>query len=314
MSAPPVQPRIVIASRESRLAMWQAEHVRARLSGLYPQTTVDILGMSTRGDQILDRPLAAIGGKGLFIKELELAMQEGHADLAVHSLKDVPMEMPDGFVLAAISARASPCDAFVSSRFAGLDDLPAGAVVGTSSLRRAAILRACHPRLVIRSLRGNLDTRLRKLDAGDYDAIILAAAGLIRLGLPERIRSLLTPEQSLPAPGQGVLGIEVLAERAEIAALVAPLNDRITAHCVRAERAFSRALGGSCQLPLAAHALPEGDDCLWLRGWVATPDGGRMVCGELRGALVDDESIGCSLAQMLRHQGADAILQQLVAG
>ncbi|MBL8391786.1 MAG: hydroxymethylbilane synthase [Candidatus Accumulibacter sp.] len=313
MSAFPVQSRIVIASRESRLAMWQAEHIRARVSGLYPEMAVDILGMSTRGDQILDRPLAAIGGKGLFIKELEVAMQDGHADLAVHSLKDVPMEMPEGFVLAAISARENPCDAFVSSRFAGIDELPAGAVVGTSSLRRAATLRACHPRLVIRSLRGNLDTRLRKLDAGDYDAIILAAAGLIRLGLAERIRSLLTPEQSLPAPGQGVLGIEVCRERADIVALVAPLNDPVTAHCVRAERAFSRALGGSCQLPLAAHAVPEGDG-LWLRGWVATLDGGRMVRGELRGNLTDDEAIGCSLAQMLRRRGADAILQQLAAG
>ncbi|MBN8453856.1 hydroxymethylbilane synthase [Accumulibacter sp.] len=313
MSASPVQSRIVIASRESRLAMWQAEHVRARLSGLYPETVVDILGMSTRGDQILDRPLAAIGGKGLFIKELEVAMQDGHADLAVHSLKDVPMEMPEGFMLAAISARENPCDAFVSSRFAGIDELPAGAVVGTSSLRRAAILHACHPRLVIRSLRGNLDTRLRKLDAGDYDAIILAAAGLIRLGLAERIRSVLTPEQSLPAPGQGVLGIEVRSARADIAALVAPLNDPVTAHCVRAERAFSRALGGSCQVPLAAHAVPEGDG-LWLRGWVATPDGGQMVRGELRGGLTDDEAIGCSLAQVLRQQGADTILQQLAAG
>ncbi|EXI68366.1 MAG: Porphobilinogen deaminase [Candidatus Accumulibacter adjunctus] len=313
MSAPSVPPRIVIASRESRLAMWQAEHVRARLSGLYPETTVDILGMSTRGDQILDRPLAAIGGKGLFIKELEVAMQDGSADLAVHSLKDVPMEMPEGFVLAAISARENPCDAFVSNLFSVIDDLPAGAVVGTSSLRRAAILRACHPRLVIRSLRGNLDTRLRKLDAGDYDAIILAAAGLIRLGLPQRIRSLLTPEQSLPAPGQGVLGIEVCSLRTDIAALVAPLDDPVTADCVRAERAFSRALGGSCQVPLAAHALPEGDG-LWLRGWVATPDGSEMVRGELRGHLSDAESIGRSLAQMLRQQGAESILQQLAAG
>jgi len=293
--------------------MWQAEHIRARLGGLYPETTVDILGMSTRGDQILDRPLAAIGGKGLFIKELEVAMQVGSADLAVHSLKDMPMEMPEGFVLAAISARENPCDAFVSNRFAAIDELPAGAVVGTSSLRRAAILRACHPRLLIRSLRGNLDTRLRKLDAGDFDAIVLAAAGLIRLGLSQRIRSVLTPEQSLPAPGQGVLGIEVCRSRADIVALVAPLEDAVTAHCVRAERAFSRALGGSCQVPLAAHALPE-DDGLWLRGWVATPDGGQMVGGELRGRLTDAESIGGSLAEMLRQQGAESILQQLATG
>ncbi len=308
-----VPSQIVIASRESRLALWQAEHVRERLAQLYPKTTVTILGMTTRGDQILDRPLSAIGGKGLFIKELEVAMQAGRADLAVHSLKDVPMEMPAGFVLAAISARESPCDAFVSPRFETLDDLPPEAVVGTSSLRRAAILRAGYPQLIVRSLRGNLDTRLKKLDAGEYDAIILAAAGLIRLGLAQRIRSLLTPEQSLPAPGQGVLAVEVSSARTDMIACVAALNDSATAHCVRAERAFSRALGGSCQVPLAAHAVLD-DAGLWLRGMIATPDGGRMLAGELRGAPQDDESIGCQLAQVLRNQGADAILASLSAG
>lgn len=292
--------------------MWQAEHVRDRLLQLYPATRVDILGMTTRGDQILDRPLSAIGGKGLFIKELEVAMREGRADLAVHSMKDLPMEMADGFVLAAISARENPCDAFVSPRFATLDELPANAVVGTSSLRREAMLRADYPQLVIRSLRGNLDTRLRKLDAGDFDAIILAAAGLIRLGLNARIRSVLTPEQSLPAPGQGVLGIEVCAARPDIVALLAPLNDAGSAHCVRAERAFSRALGGSCQVPLAAHALLENDR-LWLRGSIATPDGRQMLVGELHGAARDDESIGRVLAEKLRDQGADAILEKLAA-
>jgi len=308
-----VPSQIVIASRESRLALWQAEHVRERLAQLYPKTTVTILGMTTRGDQILDRPLSAIGGKGLFIKELEVAMQAGHADLAVHSLKDVPMEMPTGFVLAAISARENPCDAFVSSRFETLDNLPPGAVVGTSSLRRAAILRAGYPQLIVRSLRGNLDTRLKKLDAGEYDAIILAAAGLIRLGLAQRIRSLLTPEQSLPAPGQGVLAVEVSSVRTDMIACVAALNDSATAHCVRAERAFSRALGGSCQVPLAAYAVLD-DTGLWLRGLIATPDGGRMLAGELRGVPQDDESIGCTLAQVLRNQGADAILESLSAG
>lgn len=308
-----VPSQIVIASRESRLALWQAEHVRERLAQLYPKTTVTILGMTTRGDQILDRPLSAIGGKGLFIKELEVAMQAGRADLAVHSLKDVPMEMPTGFVLAAISARESPCDAFVSPRFETLDDLPPDAVVGTSSLRRAAILRAGYPQLIVRSLRGNLDTRLKKLDAGEYDAIILAAAGLIRLGLAQRIRSLLTPEQSLPAPGQGVLAVEVSSARTDMIACVAALNDSATAHCVRAERAFSRALGGSCQVPLAAYAVLD-DAGLWLRGLIATPDGGRMLAGELRGAPQDDESIGCLLAQVLRNQGADAILESLSAG
>lgn len=293
--------------------MWQAEYVRGRLAELYPQRNIEILGMTTRGDQILDRPLAAIGGKGLFIKELEVAMQNGEADIAVHSMKDLPMDMPEGFVLGAITSRENPCDAFVSNRFAGLNDLPAKAVIGTSSLRREASLRARYPDLVIRSLRGNLDTRLRKLDAGEYDAIILAAAGLIRLGLVGRIASVLTPEQSLPAPGQGVLGIEVPAQRADLIALVAPLNDPAAAQCVRAERAFSRALGGSCQLPLAAHAMLEGG-LLWLRGFVALPDGRQLLAGELRGAPDDDEAVGRALAQMLRDQGAGAILDQLAAG
>ena len=312
-SANQAPPRLVIASRESRLAMWQAQHVRGRLTELYPQTAVDILGMTTRGDQVLDRPLAAIGGKGLFIKELEVAMQQGRADLAVHSMKDLPMEMPEGFALAAISVRENPCDAFVSNRFGGLAELPANAVVGTSSLRREAMLRAGYPQLEIRSLRGNLDTRLRKLDAGDYDAIILAAAGLIRLGLTDRIKAVLTPEQSLPAPGQGVLGIEVLSARVDLLTLVAPLNDAATAHCVRAERAFSRALGGSCQIPLAAHAVLDSG-ALWLRGWIATPDGRHSLSGELRGLPEDDESIGCRLAQALHERGADAILRELATG
>jgi hydroxymethylbilane synthase len=311
MSAPP---KIVIASRESRLAMWQAVHVQGRLAGLNPGTDVVILGMTTRGDQILDRPLSEIGGKGLFIKELEVAMQEGRAQLAVHSMKDVPMVMPEGFVLAAISARENPRDAFVSNRYAGLDELPAGAVVGTSSLRREAILRAKYPHLAVKSLRGNLDTRLRKLDAGEYDAIILAAAGLIRLGLEDRIRSALTAEQSLPAPGQGALGIELVDGDAAMAAVVAPLDDPGTAHCVKAERAFSRALGGSCQVPLGGYAVME-EGKLWLRGFVATPDGQEMVSGEVRGAVGkvagDDEALGRQLADRLRAQGAGAILEKL---
>ena len=306
----PAPARLVIASRESRLALWQAEHIRSRLAACYPEAQVAILGMTTRGDQILDRPLAAIGGKGLFIKELEVAMAEGRADLAVHSLKDVPMEMPDGFVLTAIPARETPFDAFVSPRYASLAELPPGAVVGTSSLRRAALLRARFPQLRIESLRGNLDTRLRKLDDGQYDAIILAAAGLIRLGLKARIRALLTPEQSLPAPGQGALGIEILAGRDDLAAWIAPLGDSQTTHCVRAERAFSRALGGSCQVPLGAYAVHDKGE-LWLRGFVATPDGGQMVCGELRGRPADDDALGQGLAQQLREQGADNILRFL---
>jgi len=309
-----VPSRIVIASRESRLAMWQALHIQSRLAALYPQSVVEILGMTTRGDQILDRPLSQIGGKGLFIKELEVAMEEGRADLAVHSLKDVPMEMPDGFSLTAITARENPRDALVSNKFESLDALPAGAVVGTSSLRREAILRAKYPQLKIEPLRGNLDTRLRKLDEGQYDAIILAAAGLIRLGLKDRIRTVLTPEQSLPAPGQGALGIEILAARADAAAWIAPLIDLDTTHCVGAERAFSRALGGSCQVPLGGYAVLEDGSqgkTLWLRGFVATPDGRNMVSGELRGAPESAEFIGLQLAQQLRDQGADAILAAL---
>ena len=263
--------------------------------------------MTTRGDQILDRPLSQIGGKGLFIKELEVAMQEGQADLAVHSLKDVPMEMPEGFVLTAISARETPCDALVSNRYERLEDLPPGAVVGTSSLRREALLHARYPGLKVEPLRGNLDTRLRKLDAGQYDAIILAAAGLIRLGLQARIRTQLTPEQFLPAPGQAALGIEICAGRPELAAWLAPLHDPASAHCVRAERAFSRALGGSCQLPLGAYAT-LADRQLYLRGFVATPDGQKMLAGELRGPADEDASLGERLAQQLRAQGAEAIL------
>ncbi|MCL2345264.1 MAG: hydroxymethylbilane synthase [Desulfobulbus sp.] len=307
MSAPS---KIIIASRESRLAMWQAVHVQGRLSGLNPGAEVVILGMTTQGDQILDRPLAEIGGKGLFIKELEVAMHEGRAHLAVHSMKDVPMVMPQGFTLAAISARENPRDAFVSNRYAGLDELPAGAVVGTSSLRREAILRARYPHLTIKSLRGNLDTRLKKLDNGDYDAIILAAAGLIRLGLKARIKAILTPEQSLPAPGQGALGIELIDGDARMAALVAPLNDPQTAHCVKAERAFSRALGGSCQVPLGGYAVIDGGQ-LWLRGFVASVDGQEMAAGEVRGDPAADEALGRQLAETLREQGADAILEKL---
>ncbi len=294
--------------------MWQAVHVRDRLASLNPDAEVVILGMTTKGDQILDRPLAEIGGKGLFIKELEVAMREGRAHLAVHSMKDVPMVMPEGFDLAAISARENPRDAFVSNRYASLDELPAGAVVGTSSLRREAILRAKYPQLLIKSLRGNLDTRLKKLDAGEYDAIILAAAGLIRLGLENRIKAVLTAEQSLPAPGQGALGIELLSGDAAMAQVVAPLNDPETAFCVRAERALSRALGGSCQVPLGGYAVMENGQ-LWLRGFVASVDGQQMVAAEVRGPVGltpdDDEALGLQLAAQLRALGADAILASL---
>ncbi|WP_444550994.1 hydroxymethylbilane synthase [Duganella hordei] len=300
---------LVIASRESRLAMWQAEHVRARLTLLYPQCDVKIVGMSTKGDQILDRTLSKVGGKGLFVKELEVAMAEGRADLAVHSLKDVPMELPEGFALAAVLEREDPRDAFVSNDYASLDELPAGAVVGTSSLRRQSLIAARYPHLVIKPLRGNLDTRLGKLDRGDYAAIILAAAGLIRLGLPQRIRVLLDPASSLPAAGQGAMAIEI-AERddgVDLMALLAPLNHEATAQAVTAERKVSKVFGGSCQVPLAAFATVEGGQ-MHLRAMVATPDGSRMASAEVRGAAADPEALGAQVAELLRAQDAVGIL------
>lgn len=302
--------RIVIATRESRLALWQAEHIKARLEALYPGCRVELLGMTTRGDQILDRPLAKVGGKGLFVKELETALLDGRADIAVHSMKDVPMEMGAEFALPCICAREVPLDAFVSNRWESLADMPPGAVVGTSSLRRESQIHAQYPFLAVTSLRGNLDTRLRKLDEGQYDAIILAAAGLRRLGLGERIRDVLPAERSLPAAGQGALGIECLSARAEVRAWLAPLDDAATAACVAAERAVSRALGGSCEVPLGAYAVIENDE-LWLRAFVALPDGSRMVRTDGRSALADAEALGSRVAQTLRDEGADAILAEL---
>jgi hydroxymethylbilane synthase len=299
--------KLVIASRESRLAMWQAEHVRARLSALYPQCSVEILGMTTRGDQILDRTLSKVGGKGLFVKELEVAMAEGRADLAVHSLKDVPMDLPEGFELAAVLEREDPRDAFVSNQYAALEELPAGAVVGTSSLRRQALIAARFPQLVIKPLRGNLDTRLGKLDRCEYAAIILAAAGLKRLGLPERIRTLIDPENSLPAPGQGAMAIEVCCGKSELRDLLAPLNHVPTAQCVIAERTVSKTFGGSCQIPLAAYAAISGGD-MHLRAMVATPDGTRIAKAEARGPADAPEEVGRRVAAALQGQDAAAIL------
>ena len=303
--------RIVIATRQSRLALWQAEHVRDRLLGLFPDCRVELLALSTRGDEILDTSLAKIGGKGLFVKELELALAEGRADLAVHSAKDVPMDLPAGFALGAILEREDPRDAFVSNKFDALDALPSGAVVGTSSLRREAQLRSRYPQLRVASLRGNLDTRLSKLDRSDHDAIILAAAGLKRLGLGARIRSVLTVEQSLPAAGQGALAIEYRTERADIGTSLVALNHRATEIAVRAERAVSRALGGSCQLPLAAYASVTGAT-IELRGLVANPDGKSMVKAEVSGPYGSPEELGTRLAGELRAQGADRILAALV--
>ena len=299
--------KIVIASRESRLAMWQAVHVRDRLSSLNPGSEVVILGMTTKGDQILDRPLAEIGGKGLFIKELEVAMQEGKAHLAVHSMKDVPMVMPEGFVLAAISARENPRDAFVSNKFAALDELPAGAIVGTSSLRRESILRAKYPQLVIKSLRGNLDTRLRKLDDGHYHAIVLAAAGLKRLGLAARIRAVFPSTDLLPAAGQGALGIEVRADRADLLEALAPLSHQSTWLAVAAERAVSRAMGGSCSMPLAAFATFSGEYLQLNAAW-GDPEGDASLVQVRSAAAVADldaaARLGTDVAARLRAGGA----------
>ncbi|WP_082797927.1 hydroxymethylbilane synthase [Collimonas arenae] len=299
--------KLVIASRESRLAMWQAEHVRARLVALYPDCNIEILGMTTRGDQILDRTLSKVGGKGLFVKELEVAMAEGRADLAVHSLKDMPMELPSGFALTAVLEREDPRDAFVSNDYASLDALPAGAVVGTSSLRRQALIAARFPQLQIKPLRGNLDTRLAKLDRGEYAAIILAAAGLKRLGLADRIKALIEPEQSLPAPGQGAMAIEIRADRTDLQQILAPLNHLPTAQAVTAERTLSRAFGGSCQIPLAAFATIAGDQ-MRLRAMIGTPDGKQVVTADASGAADAPDALGRKIAEALETQGAAAIL------
>jgi len=270
------------------------------------------MGLTTRGDQILDRSLAKVGGKGLFVKELEQALLDNRADLAVHSMKDVPADLSDEFTLAATLKREDPRDAFVSSSYADLAAMPAGAVVGTSSLRREAQIRKRYPHLKIEPLRGNLDTRLRKLDAGDYGAIVLAAAGLKRLGMAERIRGVLTPTESLPAAGQGALAIETLAGRAELMAWLAPLNHPETQACVRAERAVSRELGGSCTVPLAAYAVVEAGQ-MRLRTCIASPDGSGMLEAELQGAVADAEALGLGAAEQLRKGGADKIIAALKA-
>lgn len=303
---------LVIASRESALAMWQAEHIQARLQALYPECAVSILGMTTRGDQILDKTLSKIGGKGLFIKELEQALQEGRADLAVHSIKDVPMELPEGFALAAIGERASPFDAFVSNAYERLEALPPGAVVGTSSLRREAQLRARYPHLTIKPLRGNVQTRLGKLDNGEYDAIILAAAGLQRLGLDERIRLILSPLDSLPAAGQGALGIEIAAHRFDLLEVLNPLNHAVTNACVSAERALARALDGSCQVPLAAYCTEE-NNLLTLRGLVGHPDGSVTLEAQAEAPLAYADALGRAVAKKLADDGAHDLIRAILA-
>ncbi len=301
---------LVIATRESRLALWQAEHVRALLQALYPECQVSLLGMTTKGDRILDRTLSKVGGKGLFIKELEAALLDGRADLAVHSLKDVPVELDDTFAMPCILPRADPRDALVAPRHASLAELPPGGVVGTSSLRREAQVRARYPHLEVRPLRGNLDTRLRKLDQGEYDAIILATVGLQRLGLQARIASELPVEDSLPAAGQGALGIEVAADRTDLVQWLAPLVDADATAVSVAERAVSRRLGGSCQVPLAAYAELNGSE-LHIRGLVARPDGRVVLRAERRGSRHNAEALGQAVADQLLKEGAGEILAEL---
>ena len=298
---------IRIATRKSALALWQAEHVKARLEAAHPGLQVSLVPMVSKGDKLLDAPLAKIGGKGLFVKELETALLEDQADIAVHSMKDVPMDFPEGLGLFCICEREDPRDAFVSNTYDSLDALPAGSVVGTSSLRRQAQLLARRPDLKIHFLRGNVNTRLAKLDAGEYDAIILAAAGLIRLGFEDRIRDSIAVEHSLPAGGQGAVGIECRVGDTELQQLLAPLNHTETALRVTAERAMNKRLNGGCQVPIACYAILEGEQ-LWLRGLVGEPDGSRLLRAEQRGAADDAERLGIEVAEALLAQGAGEIL------
>ena len=296
-----------IATRKSPLALWQTEHVATRLRATHPGLAIELVPLSTRGDEVLDRSLSAIGGKGLFLKELEEAMQRGDADCAVHSLKDVPMAMEPGFGLPAILARADHADAFVSNRFDGIDALPAGARVGTSSLRRQAQLRARRPDLRLADLRGNVNTRLAKLDAGDYDAIVLACAGLQRLGFETRIRARLDAPGWLPAPAQGAIAVECREDAAATRDLFGPLDDADTRACVEAERALNRALDGSCQVPIAAYAALHGGQ-LWLQGLVGDAGEGRIVRADGQGGRDDPEALGRRVAQRLLDGGAGALL------
>lgn len=302
-----------IATRQSPLALWQAHYVQQRLMACHPGLRVELVPMVTKGDIILDTPLAKVGGKGLFVKELELAMLEDRADIAVHSMKDVPVEFPEGLGLVTICEREDPLDAFVSNQFNTVDDLPHGAIVGTSSLRRQCQLSARRPDLEIRSLRGNVGTRLGKLDAGDYDAIILAVAGLKRLGLGDRIRHAMPAEESLPAVGQGAVGIECRLDDAQTITLLAALNDEDTATRVKAERAMNTRLEGGCQVPIGSFALLQ-DDQLWLRGLVGSPDGKTLIRGERRGPREDAEKMGISLAEELLNNGAREILADVYKG
>ena len=301
---------IRIATRKSPLALWQAEEVTRQLKQHHPDIKIELVKMTTKGDKILDAPMAKVGGKGLFVKELEQGMLDGDADIAVHSMKDVPVEFPPGLHLPIIMEREDPSDAFVSNRFASLQDLPADARIGTSSLRRQLQIMHNMPDARMLDLRGNVNSRLQKLDNGDYDAIILASAGLIRLGFEDRIKSKISPEQSLPAIGQGAVGIECRENDERILSLLQPLNHADTHTRLRAERAMNNRLNGGCQVPIAGFALLEGDD-IYLRGLVGRPDGSEVVRAELRGPASQAEAIGIELAEMLLAQGADNILRDL---
>ena len=302
---------IRIATRESPLAMWQTEFVADELRRLHPGLRVELVSMTTKGDQLLDSPLAKIGGKGLFVKELELALMDGRADIAVHSMKDVPMRFPDGLELIAILEGHDPRDAFVSNDYESLAALPAGAVVGTSSLRRETQIRSRYPQLEIKMLRGNIQSRMAKLDRGDYDAIILAAAGLKRMGYDARIRAELSPEESLPSVGQGALGIEARSDDAAIHALIAPLIHAATTTRVLAERAFNTRLNGGCQVPIGGYAMLQDDGNLWLRGMVGRPDGTLTLRDEITGKATEGEALGVALAERMLAAGADKILAEV---
>lgn len=302
---------IRIATRESPLALWQSEFVAAELKRLHPGLRVELVSMTTKGDQLLDSPLSKIGGKGLFVKELEVALLDGRADIAVHSMKDVPMHFPEGLGLVAVLEGHDPRDAFVSNTYARLEDLPEGAVVGTSSLRRETQIRARFPQLVIKMLRGNIQTRMAKLDAGEYDAIILAAAGLKRMGYDERVRYEIPPEDSLPSVGQGALGIEARTDAPGVHALVAGLIDAATTTRITAERAFNTRLNGGCQVPIGGHAILLDDGQLWLRGMVGKPDGSQMLRDEITGPAAEGAALGVALAERMLGNGADRILAEV---
>ena len=304
--------RVRIATRKSPLALWQAEHVKKCLQQVYPEIEVDLVKMSTQGDKILDTPLAKIGGKGLFVKELEQSLLDGRADIAVHSMKDVPVEFPPGLHLPVIMQREEPRDAFVSNNYKNFDELPSGARVGTSSLRRQTQLLANHASFEIISLRGNVGTRLKKLDQGDYDAIILASAGLIRLGLEERISDRIDTQQSLPAIGQGAVGIECRSDDADMIELISALNDKRTQICVSAERALNERLEGGCQVPIAGFAELE-NGTIKLRGLVGRIDGSEIIRGEISGKAEDAQRLGVELAEDLLSRGADVILNEIYA-